>query len=309
MDVSLRFRDYLPSDRDACLAIFDSNVPLYFGAAERGEFAAFLADLRCRYLVAEVDGAIVGCGGFYIVREGRHGGLAWGMVACAWQRRGIGARLLQTRLDWLSREPSIDGVRINTSQHTAAFFERFGFHTEDISADHFAPGLHRHRMLLRFDRSDNRRSIDETRSPNDMKEFSMDQQPIDSEDEAAVRVVVESWMAAVRSRDFEGILRNHAADIVMFDVPPPFQTKGIAAYKATWDMFFSWSDEPIPFAPTELQITTGSDVAFVVATMRCAEPGPDGKQKSLMFRLTIGLRKIDGRWIITHEHHSVPAGD
>jgi ketosteroid isomerase-like protein len=29
----------------------------------------------------------------------------------------------------------------------------------------------------------------------------------------------------------------------------------------------------------------------------------------LYFRLTIGLRKIDGRWTITHEHHSVPALD
>jgi ketosteroid isomerase-like protein len=58
-----------------------------------------------------------------------------------------------------------------------------------------------------------------------------------------------------------------------------------------------------------MSITADRDVAFVVATMRCAEPGPDGEQKSLEFRLTIGLRKIDGRWVITHEHHSVPAMD
>jgi GNAT superfamily N-acetyltransferase len=154
IDVTTSIRDYAPSDRGACVAVFDSNVPLYFSAEERSGFAAFLADLPCRYLVAELDGAIVGCGGFYVEREGRLGGLAWGMVARARHGRGIGARLLQTRLDCLSREPSIDGVRINTSQHTAAFFERFGFHTEDISTDHFAPGLHRHRMLLRFERAD-----------------------------------------------------------------------------------------------------------------------------------------------------------
>jgi ketosteroid isomerase-like protein len=41
--------------------------------------------------------------------------------------------------------------------------------------------------------------------------------------------------------------------------------------------------------------------------MRCAEPGPDGQQKPLAFRLTIGLAKTDGRWTITHEHHSIPA--
>jgi uncharacterized protein (TIGR02246 family) len=128
-----------------------------------------------------------------------------------------------------------------------------------------------------------------------------------SENEAAIREVVESWAAAVRGRDFAGILRNHASDIVMFDVPPPFQIRGIEAYRKTWEMFFSWSDRPIPFDFAELNITAGDDVAFVVATLHCAEPGPDGRAKPLEFRLTVGLRKIDGQWTITHEHHSVPA--
>lgn len=129
------------------------------------------------------------------------------------------------------------------------------------------------------------------------------------QDAADVREVVEAWAAAVRREDYEAILRNHSPDIVMFDVPPPFQSKGIEAYRKTWDTFFSWSSEPVPYAFTEMNITAGSDVAFVVATMRCAEPGPNGEQVGLNFRLTMGLRKIDGRWTITHEHHSVPAED
>jgi uncharacterized protein (TIGR02246 family) len=130
-----------------------------------------------------------------------------------------------------------------------------------------------------------------------------------SEDEAAIRGVIESWTAAVRRKDLAGILQNHASDILMFDVPPPFQSRGIEAYRASWDLFFSWSADPIPFDITDISITAGSDVAFVVATMRCAEPGSSGEPKALDFRLTVGLRKIDGRWTITHEHHSVPAVD
>jgi uncharacterized protein (TIGR02246 family) len=137
----------------------------------------------------------------------------------------------------------------------------------------------------------------------------MDERASSSEDEAAIRNVVQSWTAAVRRKDFAGILQNHSADIVMFDVPPPFQSRGLEAYKKTWDVFFSWSSDPIPFDITDMSITAGRDVAFVVATMRCAEPGPNREQKSLDFRLTIGLRKINGRWIITHEHHSIPAVD
>jgi uncharacterized protein (TIGR02246 family) len=130
-----------------------------------------------------------------------------------------------------------------------------------------------------------------------------------SENEAAVRGVIESWTAAVRRRDIEGILENHSPDIVMFDVPPPFQSRGIEAYRQTWDTFFSWSSDPVSFDVTDMSITAGSDVAFVVATMRCAGPGEGGKSEALDFRLTVGLRKIEGRWTIMHEHHSVPAVD
>jgi ketosteroid isomerase-like protein len=61
----------------------------------------------------------------------------------------------------------------------------------------------------------------------------MDRRHTDSEDTAAVRTVVESWLAAVRRRDIAGILQNHSPDIVMFDVPPPFQSRGIEAYRKT----------------------------------------------------------------------------
>jgi uncharacterized protein (TIGR02246 family) len=142
-----------------------------------------------------------------------------------------------------------------------------------------------------------------------LKEFRMDKKHNHSEDEAAVRRVVESWAAAVRRRDFGEILQDHAPDILMFDVPPPFQSRGIEAYKKTWELFFSWSSAPIPFDITEMSITAGRDVAFVVAAMHCAEPGANGEHKGLDFRLTVGLRKINGRWVITHEHHSVPAMD
>jgi uncharacterized protein (TIGR02246 family) len=128
-------------------------------------------------------------------------------------------------------------------------------------------------------------------------------------DETAIRELIERWAAAVRRQDIEGILQHHAEGLVMFDVPPPFQIHGLDEYRKSWELFFSWSIDPVPFDIQSLNVTAGSDVAFAVATMGCAEPGPDGKPKPLDFRLTIGLRKIDGRWTVTHEHHSVPAAD
>ena len=134
--------------------------------------------------------------------------------------------------------------------------------------------------------------------------------PVDRDEtdaEAAVRKVVEDWASAVRRRDGPAILRNHSPDILMFDVPPPLQSKGIEAYKETWDLFFSWAHDPATFDVLEMHITAGSNVAFVAAVMRCAGRQPDGAHLELDFRLTIGLRNVDGHWVITHEHHSVPA--
>jgi uncharacterized protein (TIGR02246 family) len=126
-------------------------------------------------------------------------------------------------------------------------------------------------------------------------------------DRAAIRNLVEKWARAVRRRDLKGILAHHSPDMLMFDVPPPLQSKGIRAYKKTWDLFFSWAQDSGVFDISEMNITAGHDVAFVAALMRCAGTEGSGKRSKLEFRLTIGLRKIGGRWIVMHEHHSIPA--
>jgi uncharacterized protein (TIGR02246 family) len=126
-------------------------------------------------------------------------------------------------------------------------------------------------------------------------------------DEAAIRELVENWARAVRTKDLKGILANHSPEVLMFDVPPPLQSKGIDAYRKTWDLFFSWSDDPVVFDFHEMDITAGNDVAYVTALMRCAGTETNGKRIRLDFRLTIGLRKIGGQWIVMHEHHSIPA--
>ena len=125
--------------------------------------------------------------------------------------------------------------------------------------------------------------------------------------EAAIRELVESWARAVRAKDLDGILANHSTDMLMFDVPPPLQSKGIEAYKKTWELFFSWFNDPVVFDIKDMNIIAGTDVAFVAALMRCAGTEKNGERIELEFRLTIGLRRIGDQWIVLHEHHSIPA--
>jgi ketosteroid isomerase-like protein len=125
--------------------------------------------------------------------------------------------------------------------------------------------------------------------------------------EKQVGELVENWAKAVRDRNMEAVLSHHDDNIVMYDVPEPFQSKGIEAYKKTWDLFYSWARDTGVFDILELNVVAGQDVAFCYATMRCAGVNKWEQKEILNFRLTIGLKKINQQWIILHEHHSVPA--
>ncbi|SFT97338.1 SnoaL-like domain-containing protein [Geodermatophilus amargosae] len=51
-------------------------------------------------------------------------------------------------------------------------------------------------------------------------------------------------------------------------------------------------------------MVAGDDVAHAHGLLRVGAAGTEG----FRVRLTVGLRRVEGRWLITHEHHSVPAG-
>jgi ketosteroid isomerase-like protein len=57
----------------------------------------------------------------------------------------------------------------------------------------------------------------------------------------------------------------------------------------------------------DLRIHAGSEVAFATAIGHCHGTDTDGLVRPLDFRLTMGFRKIDGQWMLIHEHHSIPA--
>src|SRR3977135_4603276 len=77
--------------------------------------------------------------------------------------------------------------------------------------------------------------------------------------ESQIRAVIEAWADAVRRHDLSGILSHHEQDIVMFDVPPPLQSRGMDEYKKTWDLFFRYHKPPQAFDIEELAITAGGE--------------------------------------------------
>ena len=126
-------------------------------------------------------------------------------------------------------------------------------------------------------------------------------------DEDSIRELILRWADAVHIGDLETVLAEHDQDIVMFDVPPPYDgLRGIDAYRASWPEFFEWQRQGAIFEITELHVTAGDDVAFAYALARCGKPEDFAKNPDNRLRMTMGLRKRDGRWVVTHEHGSFP---
>jgi ketosteroid isomerase-like protein/catechol 2,3-dioxygenase-like lactoylglutathione lyase family enzyme len=123
------------------------------------------------------------------------------------------------------------------------------------------------------------------------------EQGMSNEDE--IRALIETWARAVSAGDRKGILAHHSPDLVMFDFPN--EINGLDAYEKTWDFFFANPSGKIVFAPEQIDVTAGDDVAFAVCLFHC--DGTSGG--ALDFRLTTGLRRQGDEWVIVHEHHSV----
>ncbi|MFI2710710.1 YybH family protein [Micromonospora sp. NPDC018662] len=131
-----------------------------------------------------------------------------------------------------------------------------------------------------------------------------------TDDENQIRELVERWVRAVQAGDLAGVLADRADDIVMYDVPPPAAgTRGIEAYERSWPDFLRWQTGGARFELTDLAVVAGGTVAFAYALLRCGTPDELARRPELRLRLTLGLRKRDGRWVVAHEHHSFPVDD
>jgi uncharacterized protein (TIGR02246 family) len=127
------------------------------------------------------------------------------------------------------------------------------------------------------------------------------------DDVRQIRTLIEAWAEAVHRGDLDTVLADHADDIVMYDVPPPYEgVRGIDAYRETWPPFFEWQANGATFEIESLDVTAGDDVAYAHALLRCGTPKELADNPPNRLRLTLGLRKEQGRWVVAHEHHSFP---
>ncbi|MCE5186536.1 MAG: nuclear transport factor 2 family protein [Planctomycetaceae bacterium] len=127
-----------------------------------------------------------------------------------------------------------------------------------------------------------------------------------STEEAQIRRLCQALQTAVQSRDLDGLMACYDRDVVVFDMIAPLQYNGIEAYRGNWQSGFNCMSEAVEFEIRDLHVTAGDEIAFCHALNHLG--GMDNRSEPFdnWVRWTAGLHKRDGRWLIAHEHVSIP---
>jgi uncharacterized protein (TIGR02246 family) len=124
--------------------------------------------------------------------------------------------------------------------------------------------------------------------------------------EAQIRALIDDQAEAIRAKDVDRSLSHHAPDVLLFDVVNPLRYVGVDAVRKRLVAWFSSLRGPIGYELRDLSISAGDDVAYSHSLNRVSATTTEGRKLDMWWRATVGYRKIDGAWRVTHEHASVP---
>lgn len=124
--------------------------------------------------------------------------------------------------------------------------------------------------------------------------------------EAEIRKLTENRVNAVRNKDVDAAMSSFASDVLSFDVVNPLQHAGSGSIRKRLTEWFASFQGPIGYDVRDLSITSGGEVAFSHSLHGVNATTANGAVINMWFRVTACYRKIGDKWMITHEHSSVP---
>ena len=124
--------------------------------------------------------------------------------------------------------------------------------------------------------------------------------------EVQIRALINDRAKAVRDKNVNEAISSLAPDILAFDVVNPFQQVDSDASKKRAEDWFSSFEGPIGYEIRDLSISAGDNVDFSHGLSHVSATRTDGGQLDMWWRTTLCFRKIDEKWMVTHEHNSVP---
>ena len=127
-------------------------------------------------------------------------------------------------------------------------------------------------------------------------------------DEAAIRALVERFVAAFNAKDIDAIMKVYVPDdsLLVFDVVPPRQYVGPSAYRKDWEGLMSLFKGSPKFEISDLHVFAAGNLGYGYSIQHVSGTDTKGQPIDLTVRVTDVYRKIKGHWLVVHEHVSVP---
>jgi uncharacterized protein (TIGR02246 family) len=132
--------------------------------------------------------------------------------------------------------------------------------------------------------------------------------PAKADARADIKALEDQFIAAFKAKDLDAIMKVYVPDqtLFIFDVVPPRQYVGAAAYRKDWQEFLDSFNGPITVELTDLDITAEDNLAYSHSIQRVTGTDKQGKKLDLTARVTDVYKKINGNWLVVHEHVSIP---
>lgn len=129
-----------------------------------------------------------------------------------------------------------------------------------------------------------------------------------SSDEAAIKALEAQFAKAFNAKDIDAIMKVYVPDdsLLVFDVVPPRQYTGAKAYRKDWESFLGMFKGPVKFELNDLHVFASGATGYGYSIQHVSGTDTKGQPFDLTVRVTDGYRKVNGRWLIGHEHISVP---
>lgn len=118
--------------------------------------------------------------------------------------------------------------------------------------------------------------------------------------------VLDKWAEATRTGAQDRVLANHSRDVVVYDVLPPMRYEGAEAYRDSWDEWQPETEGEVTFELHDVEVVAGSEAAFAYGLLHCGGSTPDGGRFEDWVRATFCLQKSGERWLVSHQHISMP---
>jgi ketosteroid isomerase-like protein len=126
-----------------------------------------------------------------------------------------------------------------------------------------------------------------------------------SDNEAQIRSMIYEFADAFKSKDINRILACYASKVVAFDLMPPLEYSGIESWREVWHKSLAMMDGDINIEMSDLHVDVSNDMAICHGLSHFELMGGK-KEIDMWMRWTGGFRKLDGKWLVTHEHLSLP---